>query len=183
MYGANPGILLIIKDSKLIGFVMQKKFFIFSLIIITNTTTVTPTTKTNKLVDALAQNTQPAVAPQLPQASAKRVVNITNNIKPEMLIYNHWTGKKEPNPFAIIVDGKPLESGKTATVSIENDILPVQFSYSFAMGLHKGKNEVTFEIPEKQDKLSMTFSWGNHFRVILDNAKPLKKKPIKDQAS
>lgn len=163
---------------------MQKKFFVFSLIILTNTTTITPTTKTKKLDTARIESTQPHFTPQLPQATpAKRMVSITNNIKPEMLTYKHWiAGNLEPE-LKILVDGKELEVGKTATVAIENGTLPVQFSYSFMSGYRKGHNEVTFEVPEKQDKLAMTFSWKNDYRIILDNAKPLKKTPIKKQAS
>ncbi len=163
---------------------MQKKFFIFSLIIFASATIVNPTTKTNKLINALTQNAQPACAPQLPQAApAKRTVSITNNIKPDMLVYKHWiAGKLEPE-LKILIEGKELEPGKTATVAIEKGMLPVQFSYSFMNGYRKGHNEVTFEVPEKQDKLAMTFSWKNDYRIILDNAKPLKKEPIKKQAS
>lgn len=111
--------------------------------------------------------------------SPKRIVTVTNNIKPEMTIYKHWiAGNLEPKPFKILIDGKELEPGKTATVAIENKTLPIQFSYSFMDGYKKGTNEVTFEVPENQDKLAMTFSWDNQYRVILDHAKALKKEEV-----
>lgn len=158
---------------------MQKNFFIFSFIILTSATLATATQKTNKLVDALTQNTHAIATPQgAPTITAKRVVSVTNNIKPEMLVKKHWTGNYKPNPFAIIIDGKTIEPGKTATVSIANNTLPIQFRYSFMNGYRKGENEVTFAVQEKQDNLALTFCWENEYRIILDNAKPLQKKPI-----
>lgn len=120
----------------------------------------------------------PVAQSPLKTAPTKRVVSITNNIKPEMLIKKHWSGDKVPEPFAIVVSGKPLEPGKTTTAALEGDKLKLQFNYSFMMGYRKGTNEVTFEVPEQQDKLAMTFDWENDYRIILDNAKPLKKESI-----
>lgn len=134
----------------------------------------------NLLKNTLTQNVPicaNATTKSLSEAPSKRIVTITSNIKPEMLI-KHWMGKREPNSFAILVDGKELAMGKTITTTIENNILDIQYNYSFAMGIYQGKRKVTFEVPEKQHTLSMTFSWENDHRVILDHAKAILKKPI-----
>lgn len=133
----------------------------------------------NPLIASLTPPTPQPTHATPPIQSPKRIVTVTNNIKPEMTIYKHWiAGNLEPKPFKIIIDGKELEPGKTAAIAIENSTLPVQFSYSFMDGYKKGTNEVTFEVPEKQDKLAMTFSWDNQYRVILDHAKALKKEEV-----
>lgn len=186
---------------------MHKRFFILTLLFLNQTTVATfRAGKTPQTLPIAPQITLPskqalsipAPTPQkitpctsaatvtpitlAPQAvtklPAKRVVSITNNINPEMLVYKHWSGDKVPEPFAIVVDGKPLEPGKTTSVALEDDKLNVQFNYSFMMGYRKGTREVTFKVPEKQDTLNMTFSWDNDHRIILDKAQAIEKREI-----
>lgn len=108
----------------------------------------------------------------------KRTVTVTNNITPEMLVKKHWTGSYTPEPFAILVDGKKLEAGKTAQVTVEDDTLNVQYNYSFMNGYRKGTSEITFKVAEKQEKIGMTFSWEDDDRVIIENAKAIAKREI-----
>ena len=105
---------------------MQKLFLIISLLLLNSFSLYARTkhkaqplesiAKPTKLVTALT--TQNAASEKIQKkAPSKRNVKITNNIQPEMLVYEHWTGKKIPEPFAIVVDGKELEPGKTITAT------------------------------------------------------------------
>ncbi|MGE0009273.1 MAG: hypothetical protein AB7F19_01920 [Candidatus Babeliales bacterium] len=162
---------------------MQKKCITFTLFFFTSLLKgATAEPKSNKLINALTAQPTQTTSAEIKPSSPKRTITIKNTIEPKMLTYKHWSGNKVPDPFKIVIDGKEIAPGKSITVAIENDTLPVQFSYSFMMGYKKGTNEVTFQVPEHKDNLNLTFSWDNDYRVILEHAKAIKKQAVLSQS-
>lgn len=161
---------------------MQKKYILILLTPLLNfnvyAKTRTPQIAKAPKVAITANTVQPTLTPALKKSATKRTVTITNSITPAMRIKKHWTGEKTPDKLAILLDGKQIEPGKTVSAQLKDDLLTLEFDYSFMNGYRTGKNQVIFQVPEDQERLDMTFSWENDFRVILDKAIPKTKEAI-----
>lgn len=103
----------------------------------------------------------------------KEVITITNNITPEMLNYKHWTGTYSPEKFTISVNNTKVTAGESYTFTKTNDPLVINFDYSFMNGMRKGGKKISYTMHENSTTASLSFSWSENHKVIIDNATPL----------
>jgi len=105
-------------------------------------------------------------------------VIITNNISQDMLAYKHWTGTYSPEKFILYINDTIVESGQTYILTNASAPLTIHFDYSFMKGMHKGTKKSSFLLHEKSTTVNLTFSWLNTWKVIADNATPLKEESL-----
>lgn len=102
-----------------------------------------------------------------------RTITITNGIRDEMLAYTYGFFSYSPSSFSVEVNGKPIDK-KNSTINADNNQITVRYDYAFLGGKRKGAKAVDFEIPADMNDITVKFSWDSEWRVVIDNAKPLK---------
>ena len=109
----------------------------------------------------------------------KKLIAITNAIEPSMLAYKHWTGTYSPELFTIMINDTQVAAGETYSLDLSNDsALVVQFDYSFMNGIRKGSKKITYQMNKECTQATLTFSWLDTWKVIIDGATPLKEETI-----
>lgn len=128
------------------------------------------TSDTSKAAATITQktNNEPSA-----DKKATQTINVANNIQPEMLNYQHWTGTYEPTTFILQINGEKIEPGAIVELDITDALLEVRYDYSFIHGVRTGAKIIKFQIENKADALNITFSWDNEQHVIIDKATPL----------
>ena len=124
-------------------------------------------------------DTTPSIDLVITNEEKPKLITITNAIEPTMLAYKHWTGTYSPEIFTISINDTQIAAGETYTLDSSNDIpLIVQFDYSFMNGIRKGSKKISYQINKECTHASLTFSWLDTWKVIIDNATPLKEETI-----
>lgn len=108
----------------------------------------------------------------VPAQKKQRTVEIQNSIDDTMTTYSHWTGNYTPD-FSISINDQTLEKGKSQKVAVQDNQLAIRYHYNFVKGVCTGSKIVTFNIEPKLDKLSVTFSWKNEWRLMIEGATPI----------
>jgi hypothetical protein len=118
----------------------------------------------------------PAIAQQKDEAISckKEMITITNNITPEMLQYKHWTGTYSPENFTLSINDTKVNIGESYTLTNINDPLVITFDYSFMNGMRKGGKKVSYTMKENITTASLSFSWLEDHKIIIDNATLLR---------
>ncbi len=112
--------------------------------------------------------------PELPAAQVTEVaqpssITISNNIKPDMLTYKHWTGKYNPDSFKVSVNNSEIAQGATLQIPSETKTVNVTFDYSFVNGKRTGSKTVAYKLNDDATQANITFSWDNDNQIIIDN--------------
>ncbi len=131
--------------------------------------------KNQQSVTTETNNQQPPKQQTTPLQT--QTITVKNNIKPDILVYKHWTGKYEPEIFTVSINGQTIEQDKEYKVLASDNTLEVRYDYSFANGFRKGAKIVKFQI-EKDNNLNLTFSWNDEWHVIMDHTTPLEAKKV-----
>jgi len=97
-------------------------------------------------------------------------VTITNGIEVDMLNYKHWTGTYSPDVFTVYINDTIVEQGQTYTLTDSKTPVVIRFDYSFMNGIRKGTKTVTYAINDKATTATVTFSWLDTHKILLDNA-------------
>lgn len=100
---------------------------------------------------------------------------ITNAIDPAMLAYKHWTGTYSPEIFTISINNTLVAAGETYALTSADTELVVQFDYSFMNGIRKGSKKISYQMNKEVTEAKLTFSWLDTWKVIIDNAVPVKE--------
>ncbi len=96
-------------------------------------------------------------------------ITISNNIKPDMLTYKHWTGKYNPDSFKVSVNNSEVAQGATLQIPSETKTVNVTFDYSFVNGKRTGSKTVAYKLNDDATQANITFSWDNDNKIIIDN--------------
>ena len=108
-----------------------------------------------------------------------QLITIINAIEPAMLAYKHWTGTYSPEIFTVSINDTQVAVGETYTLDSSSDVpLVVQFDYSFMNGIRKGSKKIFYQINKECTQANLTFSWLDTWKVIIDNATPLKEETV-----
>jgi hypothetical protein len=99
---------------------------------------------------------------------------ITNGIEPSMLAYKHWMGTYSPESFTITINGTEVAQGTQHTLPAETKTIDVSFSYSFVSGMYKGNKSVSYQLNENTTQATITFSWKDANKILIDNGTLLK---------
>lgn len=97
-------------------------------------------------------------------------VTITNRIEPSMLSYKHWTGTYSPDVFMVYINDTIIEQGQTYTLADSKTPVVIRFDYSFMNGMRKGTKSTTYNMHNQTTTATLTFSWLDTNKVLLDNA-------------
>lgn len=97
-------------------------------------------------------------------------VTITNGIEPSMLSYKHWTGTYSPDVFTLSINDTTIEQGQTYTLTDATKPVVIRFDYSFMNGMRKGTKTVSYTMIDNTPTATITFSWLETHKVLLDNA-------------
>lgn len=97
-------------------------------------------------------------------------VTITNAIQPSMLSYKHWTGTYSPDVFMVYINDTMIEQGQTYTLADSKTPVVIRFDYSFMNGMRKGTKSTTYNMDNQTTTATLTFSWLDTNKVLLDNA-------------
>ncbi len=119
------------------------------------------TINTTETSSELPAPTEPATAPSS--------ITISNNIKPDMLTYKHWTGKYNPDSFKVSVNNTEIAQGATLQIPSETKTVNVTFDYSFVNGKRAGSKTVAYKLNDDATQANITFSWDNDNKIIIDN--------------
>ena len=110
---------------------------------------------------------------ELPAAQVAEVastsITISNNIKPDMLTYKHWTGKYNPDSFKVSVNNSEIAQGATLQIPSETKTVNLTFDYSFVNGKRTGSKTVAYKLNDDATQANITFSWDNDNKIIIDN--------------
>ena len=96
-------------------------------------------------------------------------ITISNNIKPDMLTYKHWTGKYNPDSFKVSVNNSEVAQGATLQIPSETKTVNVTFDYSFVNGKRTGSKTVAYKLNDDATQANITFSWDNDNKIMIDN--------------
>jgi len=96
-------------------------------------------------------------------------VTITNNIKPDMLTYKHWTGKYNPDSFKVFVNDTEVAQGAALEITSETKTVNLKFDYSFVNGKRAGSKTVSYKLNDDITQANITFSWDDDNKIIIDN--------------
>ena len=96
-------------------------------------------------------------------------ITITNNIKPDMLTYKHWTGKYNPDSFKVFVNDTEVAQGAALEISSETKTINLKFDYSFVNGKRAGSKTVSYKLNDDITQANITFSWDSDNKIIIDN--------------
>jgi hypothetical protein len=99
-----------------------------------------------------------------------RSITITNGIEPSMLSYKHWTGTYSPDVFTVYINDTTLEPGQTYTLADSKTPVVIRFDYSFMNGMRKGTKTTTYIMNDQATSATLTFSWLDTHKTLLDNA-------------
>jgi len=94
-----------------------------------------------------------------------------------MLAYKHWSGIYEPS-FVLTVNGKKIEQGKQEKIAVKDNMLEVQYDYSFAKGMRKGAKIISYNIDKNTKDVGISFSWNSEWHIKTDHARPQKAKTV-----
>jgi len=147
-------------------------FFSFSLLLSSTTFCDEQKKEDSKQIE----NAEQINETQIPEKKS-HPITITNDIKPEMLAYKHWTGTYKPTEFKLTVNGTEVKAGEKYEVS-SDQTLEIHYQYSFMNGKRTGEKTVTYELQKDVQNAAITFSWDNESRIIVDNAQPVKSTHI-----
>jgi hypothetical protein len=128
----------------------------------TENTPATPTT------DTIAPADQIAI-----QKTAQPII-ITNAIESSMLAYKHWTGTYNPDSFTVTINGAEIAQGNQHTLPAETKTVDIAFSYSFMSGMRTGTKTISYQLHENITQATITFSWKDDNKILLDNGTLLK---------
>ncbi len=136
--------------------------------------------------DILTQQEEPIQHVEISESEAASDVTIsepqpitfTNAIEPAMLKYKHWTGTYSPEEFTLSLNGTPVPCGQTYTLASADTPLTVQFDYSFMNGIRKGSKKISYAVQKECTQATITFSWLDTWKVLIDNATPIKEEVI-----
>jgi len=98
-----------------------------------------------------------------------KTITITNGIQKDMLAYKHWTGTHTPEAFKVFVNKEEVAQGSTITIPAEIKTVDLTFDYSFAKGMYKGSKTVSYQLNNNITQASITFSWKDDNKIMIDN--------------
>jgi hypothetical protein len=151
-------------------------FLLTILVASTDIEIVSPNNNTIKIKNNISQETTVTVATEAESPEKNKTsITITNAIEPTMLKYKHWTGTYSPEIFIITINGITIDSGQTYILDSCQTPLVVQFDYSFMNGIRKGSKKISYQLNKEITQAQLTFSWLDTWKVIIDNATPLKE--------
>jgi len=107
----------------------------------------------------------------------QRTITIHNQITKQMLGYRKFFKTFYPS-FKLSINNKPLLPGKSLRMPVTNNQLDIRYDYSFANGMYKGGKVTQFKLNPKSSEHAVTFSWGNKWRLQLDQATPISTKRL-----
>lgn len=111
-------------------------------------------------------------------AQAKdRTITVKNNIEKKMTGYKYIFKTYYPSEFKISFNGKELEQGTEAKITLKNNKLFARYIYNFPP-YKKGTKEIEFDIEPTAQEVDITFSWKDDWRVIASHATPVETKEI-----
>ena len=145
------------------------------LLLILSTSAVDMETPSSSLVitsEQQQETTQESTKPdkiESPVTAAPSII-ITNAIEPTMLEYKHWTGKYTPDIFTLSINNTPVCPGETYTLESVDTPLTVHIDYSFKNGYRKGSKTISYKLNKDVTQATLTFSWVDPCKVIIDNA-------------
>ena len=102
-------------------------------------------------------------------------ITLTNAITPDMLRYKHWTGTYSPEQFDLYINGTKISQGESYTLTDAEQSFIISFDYSFMNGMRKGTKKFSYQMKESSTDATLTFSWLEHYKVLIDNATPIKE--------
>lgn len=111
---------------------------------------------------------------ETPVEKIAQPIIITNAIDSSMLAYKHWTGTYSPEIFTITINGTEIAQGSQHTLPAETKTVDISLYYSFMKGMRTGTKIVSYQLNENITQATMTFSWKDDHKVLLDNATFLK---------
>lgn len=97
-------------------------------------------------------------------------IEVKNNITPEMLVYNHWSGSYKPTVFEITIVGNRVAQNAIIETEVVNDIITIRYDYSFMNGYKTGSREIQFLLQPGKKQYGLTFSWHAPMHLVLENA-------------
>jgi len=102
---------------------------------------------------------------------------LTNKIVPDMLQYKHWTGTYSPKDFDLYINDTKVSFGETYTLKDPTQPFTVHFDYCFSVmrTIRKGTKKFFYQMKEQCSTATLTFSWLDQWKVLIDNATPLKE--------
>ncbi len=109
---------------------------------------------------------------------APAAITITNGIEPNMLAYKHWTGTYSPETFTIAINGTEVAQGSSHTLPAATKTMDIQYNYSFMNGMRTGAKKVSYELHENSTQATITFSWKDTWKVLVDNGTAVKEEVI-----
>lgn len=109
--------------------------------------------------------------------NTERVITIHNQITKQMLGYHKFFKTFYPT-FKLSIHNKSLLPGESLRIPITHDQLDIRYDYSFVNGMYKGGKVTQFKLNPEASEHSVTFSWGNKWRLKLDQATPISTKRL-----
>jgi hypothetical protein len=135
--------------------------------------TVTENTLQNTPPTATEKTVATADDEMITETIAQPII-ITNGIEPSMLAYKHWMGTYSPESFSITINGTEVAQGTQLSLPAETKTIDVSFSYSFVSGMYKGNKSVSYQLHENITQATITFSWKDANKILIDNGTLLK---------
>lgn len=148
------------------------------------TTQDTPETAIEDITETTAQDTLPTQETSTKPAEettkepvVEKIASpiiITNAIESHMLAYKHWTGTYNPEIFTVQINGTEVAQGAQHTLPAETKTVDLSFYYSFVSGMRTGTKTVSYQLNENITQATITFSWKDDHKILLDNSTFLK---------
>lgn len=117
--------------------------------------------------------------PEPPKTTQTKTVRITNGITKKDIGYYKMFSWHYPSEFVLKVDGKPIEPGKS--LEFQNRTITITYDYIWQApwGKTVGAKQVTFEIPQDIDTVTINFAnWDNEERISIAGAKKVSKEEL-----
>ncbi len=138
----------------------------------------TISTVLNETVEAVVEQQEGVAEHVNTENIPPQQIVIKNAIEPTMLQYKHWTGTYSPEIFNVTINETLIATGETYAIDSTEKPILVQFDYSFMNGIRKGSKKISYQINKDCTQATLTFSWHDTFKILIDNATPIKEETI-----
>ena len=103
-------------------------------------------------------------------AEQLKSIKITNAIDDTMLGYKHWTGTYNPDSFVIYINETEVAQGSEYELASGTTTMDIRYTYSFMKNMYSGTKTVSYKLNENSTCATITFSWHQDPKIIIDNA-------------
>ncbi len=116
---------------------------------------------------------------EVKKTKKERSIKICNTINDSMTSHSSPIGSLTPT-FSVMVNDQAIKNGESLNINLKENQITVRYDFNFLKGMNKGSRAVTFNVKPKTEKLTLSFSWDNEWRVIVDGATPVSCEQIKN---